>query len=905
MVAAIGAEVASALAYAHALTDLRGARLEVIHRDVSPTNILLTSSGGVKLSDFGIAAARGALERGLAGEVPGKLGYMPHEQSLGLPSDDRVDVFALGAVLYELATFERANPEGHSVGRRRAPVEALRPGFPPALASFIDAALADDPAARPTAEVLALGLTHCVAPPEGGLGRAFALVVSPIEPVALADEQAAVTPMNTPQVQRGAHRLIGRAEEINALLERFTAGARAVTLVGAPGMGKSAIARHLVEAHAGRWPHGWIASLEDARPPWGLPLALSRVLEVPLDTGESPAQALERLGRALADQTRASRGVLLLDDADAFCAALRSVVPAWLEAAPLLEIVVVSRERPGFGETVLVGPLTPEAGAQVLRARLGRAVTPEEEPALRALVERLERVPLALELAAASAHDISLVTLEAGLASGAPLASSPALSAALASSMERLSETELSTLEQLAVFAGGFQLAAATEVVLLPKGAPTLEVLVERLLQRSLVRRLAGSDQRFGLYEVIRAWGLARLAASAQLEATAARHTHFFVREGARRAAAATGRMARVVADSLLAELQNLLLVHQRALEALPMSAADVSHALTVALVLDPALSVRGPLGLLLSLLDSALVAARVHEVHPPLRARALLVRGNLLRELGRLADAQVDLEQGLQLAADVGDVRLEALAHSYRTALFTEQANYELAADELSRADALAAGAGERRTQALLAGQRALLALEQGRLDDAQVGYRAAMSQLSELGDRRLEGIGAGHLATLYLELRKGDDARACYQLALSLLGEVGDVRSVAIFGGYLALVELLESNLDQAMTGLRKSIDALGELGELRYRALFEACLGSALAQCGQLGRARALMALATTRLVALGDTVFLEAVAVHRHQLARAAGESVPLAPTIPARDNDVRLAWVLLSSGGLSK
>jgi eukaryotic-like serine/threonine-protein kinase len=106
VVAYIGAEIASALAYMHGRADSRGEPLGLVHRDLNPPNILLSRIGEVKLSDFGIARAanRGSLTR--AETVRGKAGYMAPEQVRGDPLDGRADLFALGLTLHEVLTGE-------------------------------------------------------------------------------------------------------------------------------------------------------------------------------------------------------------------------------------------------------------------------------------------------------------------------------------------------------------------------------------------------------------------------------------------------------------------------------------------------------------------------------------------------------------------------------------------------------------------------------------------------------------------------------------------------------------------------------------------------------------------------------------------------------------------------------
>ena len=96
------AQVLRGLHYAHELRDVTGKPMHMVHSDLSPDNVLVTFSGGVKLVDFGIAKARGSLRA--AGEVSGKWAYMAPEQRRGEPLDFRADLYAVGVLLHELVT---------------------------------------------------------------------------------------------------------------------------------------------------------------------------------------------------------------------------------------------------------------------------------------------------------------------------------------------------------------------------------------------------------------------------------------------------------------------------------------------------------------------------------------------------------------------------------------------------------------------------------------------------------------------------------------------------------------------------------------------------------------------------------------------------------------------------------
>ena len=100
-------KVCEGLDYAHNKKDPAGRELNLVHRDVSPQNVLLSYDGEVKIIDFGIAKAAGKAGKTQAGILKGKFGYMSPEQVRGLPLDRRSDIFAMGICLYELLTGER------------------------------------------------------------------------------------------------------------------------------------------------------------------------------------------------------------------------------------------------------------------------------------------------------------------------------------------------------------------------------------------------------------------------------------------------------------------------------------------------------------------------------------------------------------------------------------------------------------------------------------------------------------------------------------------------------------------------------------------------------------------------------------------------------------------------------
>jgi serine/threonine-protein kinase len=140
LAAHVVAEACAGLHAAHELEDDSGKKQHLVHRDVSPHNLMVTYSGQVKVLDFGIAKAADRITRTEAGQVKGKFEYMSPEQCRGRPLDRRSDVFALGVVLYELTTSRRLFKRSHELAALKAiceqpvvPPSRVATGYPPEL----------------------------------------------------------------------------------------------------------------------------------------------------------------------------------------------------------------------------------------------------------------------------------------------------------------------------------------------------------------------------------------------------------------------------------------------------------------------------------------------------------------------------------------------------------------------------------------------------------------------------------------------------------------------------------------------------------------------------------------------------------------------------------------------------
>jgi serine/threonine-protein kinase len=148
----VALEILAGLAYAHSRRSPTGEPLGIIHRDLSPSNILCSGEGEVKLSDFGIAKA--VTYSSVFYRVRGKVGYMSPEMARNQPIDARSDLFSLGVSIYETLIGERIytgdlnTPPDKIYTQTVPPLEVKCPGLPPGLQGVLDRALAIDPAER-------------------------------------------------------------------------------------------------------------------------------------------------------------------------------------------------------------------------------------------------------------------------------------------------------------------------------------------------------------------------------------------------------------------------------------------------------------------------------------------------------------------------------------------------------------------------------------------------------------------------------------------------------------------------------------------------------------------------------------------------------------------------------------
>ena len=161
----IATAVALALDHAHSLRDDSGRRVGLVHRDVSPHNVVLSTEGEIKIIDFGVAKTTRVSRDTGAGLIKGKMGYHAPEQLRGEPIDGRSDLFGLGVVLTELVIGRRLHPSDEGLAEllapRMPPVRELRPECPKELEAVMAMALSPTPDTRfANARAMAVALTE-------------------------------------------------------------------------------------------------------------------------------------------------------------------------------------------------------------------------------------------------------------------------------------------------------------------------------------------------------------------------------------------------------------------------------------------------------------------------------------------------------------------------------------------------------------------------------------------------------------------------------------------------------------------------------------------------------------------------------------------------------------------------
>ncbi|MEU6716352.1 BTAD domain-containing putative transcriptional regulator [Nonomuraea sp. NPDC046802] len=324
---------------------------------------------------------------------------------------------------------------------------------------------------------------------------------------------------------------VGRVEERVQLAGQLREG-RLVTLVGPGGVGKSRLATKVAGELAAEVPGGvWLVELAPVADPADLAQAIVNALGL-----ADPGRTREQVSR-LADALPVAETLIVLDNCEHLIDAVARLVEELLGRRPNLRVLATSREPLGIlGEALC--PLTPLPSAEGMRLLIERAVAvqpgftlaDDDREAAAKICDRLDGLPLAIELAAARLRYLSVEQLAARLddrflmltgGSRTALPRHRTLRAVVAWSWDLLADGEREAVERLSVFPGSFTPEAAARVC----GWR----VVEDLADKSLLQFVAGSEPRYLMLETIREYGLERLAETGKISVARAAHAAYFL----------------------------------------------------------------------------------------------------------------------------------------------------------------------------------------------------------------------------------------------------------------------------------------------------------------------------------------------------------------------------------------
>jgi serine/threonine-protein kinase PknK len=777
----------------------------IIHRDIKPANLIVTERGELRILDFGVAHRAGSQLTG-EGLALGTLAYMSPEQLQGKTVDRRTDLWSLGVVLFEMLAGRRPF-EGESdgalwgaiVGQPAPDLGQIRNDIPETIAAVVARCLSKDPSARyPDAMTLIADLDALKS--SGGPNPAARSM-----PLALSS-------------------FVGRRTELEAI-RNLLGRARLVTLTGPPGMGKTRLASEaapLVAAASGS--EVFFVSLAALSDP---SLVIPEVAAV-LGIGEDRTRSASEVVRSF---LRTKRALLVLDNFEQVIAAAGAVAEL-LSSCPGLRVLATSRVPLRLnGEyefavpplhipplEAIRGPETlAEYGATELFLRRAQAVEPrftatgEDARAVASICERLEGLPLAIELAAARIKIFSPQTLLGRLGKRLDLlkgggtdrpARHQTLRQAIDWSYDLLNEAEKRCFRRLSVLSGGCTLEAA-EAIGRNLGIDILEAL-SALVDKSLVRRqeMAGIEPRFQMLEMIREYALERLEEAGDgLEARRA-HGEYFLSLAERVEPTLAGALQRSSLNLMESEHDNL-----RAALGWAMSSGNIEMALRIGGALWRFWVMRGHLRegreRLIALLALPGAQAPTRE-----RARALHGAGTLIHEISDMKSARPLLEESLAIWRKLGDAKGTAgvLASIGWVALQQDESRFGRACSE--EALEVSRQLGDTRGEAVALNNLGWASIYEGDFRTACPLLERSASLREKTGDRR--GMLYVRTTLSWALCRRGENALAESHLDHSLKGlrELGDVQLIAHALNIVGVLEIDRDDAARAMTALEDAI-------------------------------------------------------------------------------------------------
>lgn len=807
----------------------------IVHRDVKPSNLILTDRGTVKILDFGIAKLERATGRAEPGDRLGTVAYMAPEQVRGETTSPQTDLWALGVVLYELLTGQHPFDGPHEAALLQAilhddppPLRDARPECPAALDDVLRAALAKSPEQRYTSA---------------------ADLIAELEGVQAVDSASAAPSPGAPTSSQGPlpaplTSFVGREREVQDVKEQL-ASSRLLTLMGPAGTGKTRLAVQAASAMKAEMNDG---VLFVPLSPVTDPDLVAPTIAQAVDIDEKPTQPIaESVKEALQDQNV----LLVLDNFEQVISAA-PVVAELLAACPALRVLVTSREalRLSGEQAFPVPPLeVPPSDAApdpddllqysavalfVERAQSVRphfALTAENAHLVAELCRRLDGLPLAIELAAARIKLFSPQEMlerlgrHLDLLKGGPRdrpARHQTLRQAIAWSHDLLDAQEQAFFRRMAVFVDGCTLEAA-EAVANADEPISLEGVegTAALVERNLLRREASADgtSRYVMLETIRAYGLERLQAEGEAAATRRAHADHFLSLVEMAEPNLTGPKQGHWLDRLDAEHDNL-----RAALSWAEETENAEMGLRMGAALWRFWAVRGHLREGSRRLERLLDLPEA-QAGTTARAEALNAAGTLLHELSDFDAARPRLEESLEIWRETGDRHGIATALNNLSWIDVQTSNYDRAQRLSEESLSLCRALGSKRGAALSLNNLGWVALFRGDFDTARSLYQESLDLRRDLEDERGTAFALTNLG--FAEHYRGEYERAEMLLAeaASILQALNDEQLIAWTYNIQALVAHAQGALENAGATASNSVSLWKEVGN-REGLVFALC-------------------------------------------------------------------------------